>query len=466
MGNKSLDRRRFMAAFLGSTAGALGIANTISKDLWAQPAQAIWNQNADEVNSHMHPDAKNADIWVFSGQSNSQGWGMLKAPVEPDPRILFFNAANSWVIAKEPLNPRFTNWDPDPVRQNIQLQRNGVEFPAGLDTEQFIAQMMQNNIVMGGVGPGLAFAKHVVKFVDRPLGLVYCGVGGSPIKSWDPSLKGSNYEAMIRRIAMVGGNIKGLIWYQGESDAMTPGAEDLYEAAILKLIDNIRRDTQLPSLPVLCVQIARFVWNYDSHAHSFEKIRDIQRRLGSLRPNVYTVSALDLPLEDAAHISFEGQLRLGRRLAELALSQVYKLKGHGCGINLKEVELLQPENRRPMVRVRFSGVTGKLTSPGLPTGFELRSQLPAQEPHAPAAETAMPIIYRMDFDPGDPACVILGVFDNALINSGGAKFHPLKAPFRLIYGAGSSPYVNIVDQKDIPVPAFGPVDVTDIRTSF
>jgi len=466
MASKPLDRRRFIGAVLGSTAGACGIATVLSKELWAHPAQAIWNQNADEVNSHMHPNANNADIWVFSGQSNSQGWGMLKAPVEPDPRILFFNADNRWVIAQEPLNPRFTNWDPDPVQQNIQLQRNGIEFPAGRDTEKFIAEMIQRNVVMGGVGPGLAFAKHIVKFADRPLGLVYCGVGGSPIKSWDSSLPGSNYEAMIRRIAMVGGNIKGLIWYQGESDAMTPGAEDLYEAAILKLIDSVRRDTNLPNLPVLCVQIARFVWNYDSHAHSFEKIRDIQRRLSALRPNVHTVSTLDLPLEDAAHVSFEGQQRLGKRLSELALTHAYHLKDHGSEINLKEIELLQPENRRPMMRVRFSGVTGRLTSLGLPTGFELRSRLPEQEPQAPAAETPMPIIYRMDFDPGDPASVILGVFDNALINSGGAKFHPLKAPFRLIYGAGSSPYVNIVDDKDIPVPAFGPVDVADIRTTF
>jgi sialate O-acetylesterase len=466
MGNKPLDRRGFMGVLAGSTAGVFGIGSAISNDLWAQPAQAIWNQNADEVNSHMHPDGQDADIWVFSGQSNSQGWGMLKAPVEPDPRILFFNADNRWVVAKEPLNPRFTNWDPDPVQQNIRVQRNGVEFPAGPDTEQFIAQMMQDHVVMGGVGPGLAFARHMVKFVNRPLGLVYCGVGGSPIKSWDPSLKGSNYEAMIRRIAMVGGKIKGLIWYQGESDAMTPGAEDLYEAAILKLIDSVRRDTRLPNLPVLCVQIARFVWNYDSHAHSFEKIRDIQRRLSSLRPNVYTVSALDLPLEDAAHVSFEGQQRLGKRLAELALSHVYQLKDHGSEINLQEIELLQPENRRPMVRVRFRGVAGKLASAGLPAGFELRSDLPAQEPQAPAAEDPMPIIYRMDFDPGDPKSVILGVFDNALINSGGAKFHPLKAPFRLIYGAGSSPYVNIVDEKDIPVPAFGPVEVTGIKNSF
>ena len=61
----------------------------------------------------------------------------------------------------------------------------------------------------------------------------------------------------------------------------------------------------------------------------------------------------------------------------------------------------------------------------------------------------MPVIYRVDFDPTDPAAVILGVFDNALINSGGAKFHPLKEPFSILYGPGMSPYVNIVDREEI-----------------
>jgi hypothetical protein len=231
------------------------------------------------------------------------------------------------------------------------------------------------------------------------------------------------------------------------------------------LIDSVRKDTGQPELPVLCVQIGQFVWNYNSHAHDFEKIRDIQRRLPSLRPNVHTVSALDLPLEDPAHISFEGQQRLGRRLAELALSQVYGQQDHAKGISLREIEILQPENRRPMIRVTFSGVCGRLTSLGLPTGFELRSQLPTQEPQAPSAEAPMPIIYRVDFDPTDPAAVILGVFDNALMNSGGATFHALEAPFTIVYGAGMSSYVNIVDEKDMAVPAFGPVVVkTEKRT--
>jgi hypothetical protein len=179
-----------------------------------------------------------------------------------------------------------------------------------------------------------------------------------------------------------------------------------------------------------------------------------------LRANVYTVSALDLPLEDGAHISFEGQQRLGRRLAALALSHVYNLPDHGMAIELEPIELLKPETRRPMVRVRFKGVSGRLTAPGLPTGFTLWYAVPAHESKAPSAYSAMPVIYRVDFDPSDPSAVLLGVFDNALINSGGARFHPLTKPLRISYGSGMSPYVNIVDDKDIPIPAFGPVEVS------
>lgn len=39
------------------------------------------------------------------------------------------------------------------------------------------------------------------------------------------------------------------------------------------------------------------------------------------------------------------------------------------------------------------------------------------------------------------------------------KSHPLTAGLKLIYGPGTDPNANIVDQKDMPVPAFGPVEV-------
>ena len=30
---------------------------------------------------------------------------------------------------------------------------------------------------------------------------------------------------------------------------------------------------------------------------------------------------------------------------------------------------------------------------------------------------------------------------------------------KLIYGGGQNPYINIVDDRDMPIPAFGPIDV-------
>src|SRR5258708_17578544 len=138
MDYKGMDRRRFLRAAASSAVAGLGV-NGWSRDLRvAESEQAIWNQNSDDASTHPYPGDREADIWVFSGQSNSQGWGMLKAPVAPDPRILFFDAENHWVIAKEPLNPRFTSWMPDPVRETILLQRNGVAYPSEPPTQTFI----------------------------------------------------------------------------------------------------------------------------------------------------------------------------------------------------------------------------------------------------------------------------------------------------------------------------------------
>jgi hypothetical protein len=133
---KGGNRRWFIHAAAGSALVGLGMRGWSTADPWVQKSEAIRGPNVVGTNSEPYPNQEEADIWVFSGQSNSQGYGMLKAPVEPDPRILFFNANNRWVVAKEPLNPFFTNWDPDPVRENILLQRTGVDYPSGADTEK------------------------------------------------------------------------------------------------------------------------------------------------------------------------------------------------------------------------------------------------------------------------------------------------------------------------------------------
>src|SRR5688500_12232050 len=68
------------------------------------------------------PGGKPAEIWMISGQSNAGGYGILKAPIEPDSRIMRLNDKNEWQIADEPFFKGFTRKDfqiAPAVRDNI-----------------------------------------------------------------------------------------------------------------------------------------------------------------------------------------------------------------------------------------------------------------------------------------------------------------------------------------------------------
>jgi len=391
-----------------------------------------------------YPRGVQADLWVLAGQSNVLGWALLKAPIEPDPGIMQFNREQQWVMAEEPLHQLFFSKE-GPVRQNILLQRNNITLPDGMTVEAFVRRLETEKRVMGGVGPGLAFAKHLRKYINRPIGLIPWQHGGSSMKQWDPADGQSLYSSLMDRIKTVGGPIKGVIWYQGETDGQIPQATEVYETALLNLFDCLRRDLKNPDLPIICVQLGPFFCRAPtSVAASYEKVREIQRCVAHLRENTYIVSSIDLSLDDAIHLSFESQQRLGRRLAEIALTKVYHMPAHGRPIDLAAIEVLQPQSERPMIRVRFSGVSGRLRAEGRPYGFELRSSEPGSDP--------LRMVYRVDFDPNDPAALILGVF------------HPFVHDHdKLVYGGGLHPYANIVDEKDIPIPAFGPIDLPPVK---
>jgi sialate O-acetylesterase len=261
---------------------------------------------------------------------------------------------------------------------------------------------------------------------------------------WSPALKDkgddSLYGAMMNRIKFAGGKIRGIVRYQGESDSDEKLSER-YESKMLNFIDSIRRDVNDPCLPFIYVQIARLRFNGlpESNARAWETVRDAQRRIMSLRPNVYMVSACDLPFDDVVHISYDGQQRLGRRLAEIALTYVYKKTGHASAIDVESVEAFNDYKPRPYIKVRFKGVTGKLVSNGRPADLDFVSSQPING-------TLIP--YRTDFDPCDPAAILIRIEK------------PVTNDIKLLYGLGLNPYMNIVDEKDIAVPAFGPCAIT------
>lgn len=396
---------------------------------------SVKSMEANSEASHPYPGNPNADIWVLAGQSNMQGAGLITKKYKPLPHVKVFNMDNTWIPAVPPTHRIYDAVSE--VYKNLVLQNN-----PGL-TEQDWQNAVEANkkSPLGGVGPDLSFAETIVKHTGNDVGLIPCALGATSMAQWDPAglSQGdkSLYGNMINRIKMVGGNLKGILWYQGESET-GPDLQASFEESFLNLVDSVRRDTGYPDLPFIYVQIGRDAVENDGNAIYWEIIREKQRTVAYRRHNLFVVPAIDLPADDLIHIGTDGQERLGRRLARVALDKVYQTTdGAATAIDYASYGILPPldvlHNR---MKVRFVGVNGKLQAPGRPTGFTLRSDDPQKDG---------PCIYRVAFDKADPSSVILWYSKE------------ITEPVSLYYGAGINPYVNIVDIMDMSIPAFGPI---------
>ncbi|XP_023729593.1 probable carbohydrate esterase At4g34215 [Lactuca sativa] len=226
-------------------------------------------------------------IFILSGQSNMAGrggvknkrWdGIVPDDCKPDPSTIHrLNANLIWETAQEPLH-------------------------ADIDTKKTC-----------GVGPGMSFANAVKDYIPGVIDLVPCAVGGTAIKEWAKGQK--LYEDMVRRAksaASSGGEIKAMLWYQGESDAPSQNAAGSYKTNMETLIHNVRSDLGLPSLPIIQVALA-------SGDGYIEVIREAQKAIDL--PNVVCVDAKGLELkEDNLHLTTAAQVQLGHMLADAYLA--------------------------------------------------------------------------------------------------------------------------------------------------
>uniref|UniRef100_A0A2P2PRT9 Sialate O-acetylesterase domain-containing protein n=1 Tax=Rhizophora mucronata TaxID=61149 RepID=A0A2P2PRT9_RHIMU len=233
-------------------------------------------------------------IFLLSGQSNMAGrggvyrdqqqhnqhWdGVIPPECQPHHNVRRFSAELHWQQAHEPLH-------------------------ADIDTKKVC-----------GVGPGMPFTNALrERVVLGVTGLVPCAVGGTAIKEWARGEK--LYENMVKRAkesVKDGGEIKCLLWYQGESDTSTQHDAEAYQVNMERLIANVREDLGLPSLPIIQVAIASGDGRY------MEKVREAQ--MGMKVPNVVCVDAKGLPLkDDNLHLTTGAQVKLGHMLADAYLT--------------------------------------------------------------------------------------------------------------------------------------------------
>ena len=375
------------------------------------------------------------DLWLLGGQSNMDGCGpldseWLQSPIEG---VSYFSLANTWRIAEEPLHYCYESVYP------VYLTTYAPNSPAGRLPIEYRPRGTWPNWPAKddvGAGLGLPFGKRILEKTGVPIGLVLCSLGGTTMDQWSPDLKhlggDSLYGALIKRVKLVGGRIKGILWWQGESENDSTG----YLAKMQNLIGSLRKDLKQSKLPFLLVQLGPQEVSGEASPLERVRIRELQRQLGEIMPNVVTVTAIDQNLSSSAHVDTQGYTRVGWRLANVALATSYQIKGLEIGPRVKRAWRDRHDNRA--IHIKFAHVNGSLLPAEQIEGFSLRSK------HAPEREAA---IDRTSIHPEDPTRILI------------RSEAPIRDDLCLWYGFGWFPKVNLVDESDMACHAFGPLGI-------
>ena len=171
---------------------------------------------------------------------------------------------------------------------------------------------------------------------------------------WGPAML---YNGMIAPLTPF--PIRGVIWYQGESNSVLERAP-LYERLFRTLIEDWRRQWMIGDFPFLYVQLANFK---STPAETWAPIREAQRRTLELR-NTGMAVTIDVGNPDDVHPT--DKLTVGHRLALAALSVGYGEKLEFAGPLFRQVT---PEGNG--LRVWFDHADGLESRGGTLGDFEV-----------------------------------------------------------------------------------------------
>lgn len=382
------------------------------------------------------------DLWILAGQSNMDGCGVLDESADlPSEGVHCFSLANEWQVAEDPMHfcseavhaVYRTSYVSPTERRPVPYAPRGV-WPDWRKTPHD-----------HGAGLGIPFGKRIYEEVGVPIGLILCSLGGTTMLQWSPDLKDkggdSLYGAMLDRFNKVGGNVTGVLWYQGESDSHGEGVAP-YGRRLTRLIASIRSDVKQPGLPFYTVQIGRQVTGRPVTYPGKTIVREAQRQCMRTIPNTGLVTAIDCQMSSSAHIDTAGYRRVGRRLANLTLAEVYGREDIDTGPRLASVRI-ETGHGFPygdVVRVKFAEVNGRLRASLPVSGFTIErvSEDGARVSSSPT---------YVGIDTMQP--------DSIVIRTTGK----LPAEAYLYYGRGWDPICNVTDELDMAVPAFGPIRI-------
>jgi len=166
-----------------------------------------------------------------------------------------------------------------------------------------------------GVGLAMSFAQRLLeRSPQATIGLVPCAEGGSALSRWTPGQDLSERALALGRRAMEDGELRGILWHQGESDAGTKSDATSYAARLTKVIAHLREQLNATDVPFVAGEIGLFLREDESKTY----FAVVNEALRTTAESLYScASARDLT-DTGDHIHFDSaSLReFGCRYAE------------------------------------------------------------------------------------------------------------------------------------------------------
>ena len=331
------------------------------------------------------------DVWLCSGQSNM--YFSVAQSLGAD--SVLKNAEASKPIRLFKYKP-FAETDGRAWTTDELQKANDLNFFSGS------WQLNDKQTVSGFSAVGYVFGSEIYKEEKVPIGLIEVAVGGSPLISWVSrlSLESSplfvqsfknwtksdfimqwcreraatniknasnslqrhpyepsfNFEAAIAKLVPF--PIKGITWYQGESDAENA---ELFQKLFPLFVKDWRKHwgKDLPFYYVQLSSIERPSWNY---------FRDAQRKMLEVVPN--SGMAVTSDVGDRKDVHPKDKIPVGQRLAKLALQKTYHKNVIPSGPLFQSIKKINKS-----IEINFTHAIGLKTADGKPVrGFEIENE--------------------------------------------------------------------------------------------
>lgn len=180
-----------------------------------------------------------------------------------------------------------------------------------------------------------------------------------------PHYPSNLYNGMIHPVIPY--EIKGVIWYQGESNSKSLEKANFYQTQLTSLINNYRTDFNNKNLPVYVVQLANYrkaQVNPVEVNQYWPNTRESMRKATQALANADIAVAIDIG--DASDIHPQNKMELGRRLSLLALRNEYAQDIVASGPKYQSAQIIANKIVLKFTEVG-SGLTAKNNKPL--TGF-------------------------------------------------------------------------------------------------